>query len=83
MTLEESGMKDRIDRLKAADAWKSVVGPDISAHTMRPYVKGSLMTVRTPDAPLRQELTMNRSALVKAINGIVGREIITDIRFTS
>lgn len=81
--LEESRMTDRLDEVRAAAAWESVVGPNIAASTGRPWVSKGLMTVRTPDASLRQELMMSRSALVRNINAVIGREIVTDIRFIS
>lgn len=81
--IEEASMTDRLDEARAAAVWSAVVGPHIAARTMRPYVSHGLMTVRTPDAPLRQELMMTRSSLIRAINDTVGREVITDIRFIS
>lgn len=81
--LEESRMTDRLDEVRAAAVWESVVGPNIAALTGRPWVSKGVMTVRTPDASLRQELMMSRSSLVRNINVIIGRDIITDIRFIS
>ncbi len=81
--LEESRMTDRLDEVRASAAWESVVGPHIAALTGKPWVSNGLMTVRTPDAALRQELMMSRSVLVRNINAAVGREVISDIRFIS
>ncbi|MDE7159743.1 MAG: DUF721 domain-containing protein [Muribaculaceae bacterium] len=81
--LEESRMTDRLDEVRAAAAWEAVVGTHIASLTARPWVSKGIMTVRTPDASLRQELMMSRSALVRNINAAVGRQVITDIRFTS
>lgn len=81
--LEETSLQSRMDELKAADLWPSIVGPAIAALTSRPLVKNGKMQIGVPDAPLRQELSMNRTNLREIINKKLGKIIITDIRFTS
>lgn len=81
--LEESSLQNRMDELRAADLWKSIVGQDIASQTSRPSVKNGLMQIGVPNASLRNELHMNRTPLRKVINKAIGKEIITDIRFTS
>lgn len=80
--LNESRMGSVLDSYKAIGAWEVVVGPYIAGRTMRPTVTGSTMWVRTPHAALRHELQMKRTALLRSINDMVGRQVITDIRFT-
>ncbi len=80
--LNESKMGESLDAYKAVAAWEGVVGPQIAARTLRPTVIGGVMTVRTPNAPLRHELNMQRTALRRALNALVGREVIKEIRFT-
>lgn len=83
MAFQENCMQDRLDECKAADLWAAVVGEDLSKKCRRPTVKHGLMTVGVANAALRNELTMNRTSLRGAINRILGKETITDIRFTS
>ena len=80
---QDNCMQDRLDERKAVDAWASVVGADLAAQCMRPVVRDGVMAVGVRNASLRQELTMNRSRLCRAINSAVGRVIIEDIRFTA
>ncbi len=75
-TIEENGMTARLDETRAASLW-----PAIAAASSRPMVKDGMMTVRVVSAPLRQELTMNRSHLIEIINRTLGRNVISDIRF--
>lgn len=81
--LEESSLQERMDELKAASLWSKVVGPHLATLTSQPHVKSGVMSVGVPNASLRNELHMNRSRLREIINQFVGKEIITELRFTS
>ena len=81
--LEETSLQNRMDELRAADMWASIVGKEIAALTSRPAVKNGIMSVGVPNASLRNELHMSRSTLRELINRKSGKEIITEIRFTS
>lgn len=83
LAFQDNCMQDRLDERKAVDAWSRVVGPDLAAQCMRPVVRNALMTIGVRNASLRQELTMNRSRLCAAVNSVVGRDIIKEIRFAA
>ncbi|MBD5356299.1 MAG: DUF721 domain-containing protein [Bacteroides sp.] len=83
LAFQENCMQEHLDEYRAAALWQTVVGNDIANKCHRPSVKNGIMTVGVPYASLRNELTMNRSSLRSAINGIIGKNIITEIRFTS
>ena len=81
--LEESSLQDRMDELKAADMWKNVVGESLAVLTGKPHVKNGVMSIGVPNASLRNELAMNRTQLREIINKHLGKEVITEIKFTS
>ena len=81
--LEQTSLQNRMDELKAADLWKSVVGEALTALTSKPLVKNGVMSVGVANASLRNELLMNRTSLRKIINNRMGKEIISEIKFTS
>ena len=81
--LEETSLQNRMDELKAADLWRKITGNSIADITSRPTVKNGLMSIGVPNASLRNELHMNRTRLKEIINKTIGKEIITEIRFTS
>ena len=81
--LEETSLQNRMDELKAADMWEAVIGDAFAALTGKPFVKNGVMSVGVPNASLRNELMMNRSRLREIINKKIGKEIITEIKFTS
>ena len=79
--IEENQSAFRFDEINAINAWPKVIGGGIASKTMRPYIKGGVMTIRVPAAPLRQELNMVRSRLAAAINAEVGKDIVKELRF--
>lgn len=81
--LEQTSLQNRMDELKAADLWKQVVGNAIADLTSRPSVKNGVMSIGVPNASLRNELHMNRTRLREIINRNIGKEVITEIKFTS
>ena len=81
--LEQTLLQQRMDELKAADHWPAIVGPQMAGQTSRPLVKNGIMQIGVPNASLRNELHMHRSALRDAFNAFIGKEIIKELKFTS
>ncbi len=79
--IEETNMQGRLDELRAADLWPSIVGADIASRTMKPLVRSGAMTIRVVDASLRHELNMHRTLLLREINRLMQKEIIISLRF--
>lgn len=82
LSINTSANSRRFDEVTAINSWPAVVGPDIAAMSPRPIVKNGIMYIKLYNAGMRQELNMQRSALCKALNETVGKEIISEIRFT-
>lgn len=83
MAIERSELRNGLDADLAIKAWVAVIGPAIAAKSPRPTVARDVMTIRIANAPLRHELSMNRSRLVNAVNRAAGKTVVTDIRFIS
>lgn len=81
--LEESCLQEKMDEMQAAELWRHVVGESLACLTGKPEVKNGVMNVRISNASLRHELMMNRSRLREILNQKMGKEIITEIRFTT
>lgn len=79
--VEENRNAFRFDEINAINAWPKVIGAAIAAKTLRPYIKGGVMTIRVPAAPLRHELNMLRSRLAVAINAEAGADVVKELRF--
>lgn len=79
--IEENQETYRFDEINAINAWPVVMGEKIASQTLRPFIRKGVMTIKVPAAPLRQELNMMRSAIAKAINEEVGKDVVTEIKF--
>lgn len=79
--LRQERLSTRLDEHRAMALWPDVVGPGINKYTVSRTVKNGVMTVVISSAPLRQQLMMSRTALIKQLNDFLGGEVITDIVF--
>ncbi len=79
--IEEADMADTLDEYRAAALWPRIVGEEIAARTGKPYVLDGVMTISVKAAPLRHELMMSRSQLIKCINAPFQRTVVKEIRF--
>ena len=78
---EERRGPDYLDEVKIVKGWESVVGSFIAQYTRDLYVKDGVLFVQLTSDSLRNELGYSKSVLLRNLNGLVGREILTDIVF--
>lgn len=79
--LKQENLEHALDEHRASALWPQIVGQGINRYTVSRWVKDGVMHVQLSSAPLRNELMLNRSRVVKLINEALGREVITDIVF--
>ena len=70
---------DYLDEMKIINSWKAVVGSFIALHTIDLAIRNKMLFVRVDSDALRMELSYSKSVLKDNLNGLVGREIITEI----
>ncbi|MBQ6729894.1 MAG: DUF721 domain-containing protein [Bacteroidales bacterium] len=68
-----------LDEIKLVNSWPKVVGPFIASHTIDLSIKNQVLFVRVDSDALRNELNYSKSLLLKNLNEMVGREVITEI----
>lgn len=78
--LKDNKLDTKLDETRIISAWEGVVGKLISRHTNQMYVKDRILFVRIDSAALREELTYQRSKLVKKLNLAAGVEAIDEIK---
>ena len=81
LTIQESNMTGRLDEVRAIELWPEVIGTGMAKRMSRPRVCSGVMLVYVDSAPMRQELNMQRTRLIKLLNSRVGKEVIKEIRF--
>jgi len=70
-----------LDEVSIVKGWEKVVGPFIAQYTKDLYIKEGVLFVSLTSDSLRTELSYSKSALMKNLNALAGREVITDIVF--
>ena len=80
--MDKSARKTEILAMRAAALWPDVVGPGVNRFTLRRYVKNGVMYVRLSSGALKQELSFQRQEIINAINRILGKEVLREIRFS-
>ncbi|MGM9846829.1 MAG: DUF721 domain-containing protein [Muribaculaceae bacterium] len=76
---QECDDNDNFLRQRAAFYWIEVVGPGVNRYTLKRYVQGDTLHVYLTSASLKNELSFQRSAIVKRLNELVGKDVIKDI----
>jgi hypothetical protein len=79
--LNPAKLDDSINARRLEALWPEVVGPYINRQTVRRFVSHRKLYVQITSAPLRNELMLNRSSLVRRLNETTGADVIDDIIF--
>jgi len=79
--LQQHNLEGKMLEHRAAMIWPEVVGPVINRQTVERRVENGVMWARIASAPMRNELMMQRTALVNALNKCLGSDVIKEIRF--
>ena len=76
---EQHRGSDYLDEIKLINSWPKVVGPFIASHTIDLSIKNQVLFVRVDSDALRNELNYSKSLLIKNLNEMVGKEMVTEI----
>ena len=79
--LRVQGLETPLLQKRLVDAWPQVAGPLIARYTIDVAIRNQMLWVHLSNPALRADLSMRRQEYVRALNGRVGSQIITDIRF--
>jgi predicted nucleic acid-binding Zn ribbon protein len=79
--LKENNLESKLNETRILNSWEEVAGKLISRHTNHMHIKDRTLFVKVDSAALREELTYQRSNLVKKMNKFAGIEAIDDIKF--
>ena len=79
--LRESGWQQKLDEIKIITEWDKVLGPTLAKYTDEVFIKNKQLHIRLKSATLRQELSYQKSELIKQLNDSVGKVVITDVIF--
>ena len=80
--LKDNNLESKLQETRVINAWEEVVGKLIARHTDQMQIKDRVLYIKVDSAALREELSYQRSKLVKSLNKAADVEAIDDIRFT-
>ena len=79
--MREQGLETPLQQKRLVEAWPQVAGALIAGYTLNVYIYNQTLYVRLSNPALRADLSMRRQEFVQKLNGVVGEQIITDVRF--
>lgn len=79
--LETYKIKDKYDETFLINSWESIMGKAISSRTSKLFIKEKTLFVTLTSAPLKNELNLGKTKIIKFLNEKVGKEVITDVAF--
>ena len=79
--IRAENLETELNEQRALSVWVSVVGRGINKYTISRSIKEGVMTVKISSAPLRNELMLNRSAIIQNLNSFLGAEVVKEIIF--
>ena len=82
-TLDGLGMRQKVLEHEAVEKWKAVVGPQVAASTSVERVRDGIFYVCCKSSMWCNELSFYKDDLVKRLNEAVGKNVVTDIRFSA
>lgn len=77
----EEGLETPLNEYRLINAWSQVLGQAVQSYTKDLKIYNQVLFVTLTSSVLRQELLMNRKALVRKLNDFVKAQVITDIVF--
>lgn len=79
--LETYKLSGRLHEIDVVNAWPAIVGPSLARYTKNIYIHRQVLYVVIESSVVRNELSMARSSLLKALNKGFDEPVITDIIF--
>lgn len=77
--VEKNNWKAKLFQNKIKEIWLLKMGTTISSYTSELRVRGKKLFIQISSAPLRQELTYNKSKIIDLLNEELGEEYLTDV----
>lgn len=79
LLMEKSGWKPKVNELRMRQEWEQITGKTISKYTRNISLNGTVLTVYSDVAALKQELYFGKEQLITTINEYFNEKVVTDI----
>jgi predicted nucleic acid-binding Zn ribbon protein len=79
--IDRFGYRERIDGVRAVEAWAYLAGPRVNAQTERVWMKDGTLFVQVRSAAWRHQLHLQRAAWCARLNEELGGPVVEAIVF--
>lgn len=79
--IKSYGYTSKFNEYEVVEAFNKIMGPVIMKKVNSAYVFDKKLVLKLNSAPLRQELSMEKSKLISMINEELGSDFLMDILF--
>lgn len=77
--LKKSKLKSGMQAMQVKDAWEKIMGKTISNYTDKIEIINSTLFIYTSVAPLKHELTYQKSKIMERVNEELGEKVILEV----
>lgn len=77
--LEQYKLTRKFDEASLIESWPKLVGPLISKHTVKLYIRNKVLFVRLDSPGVKHDLRFSRDKILEILQKEYGSEVISDI----
>ena len=78
---ESFHISGKFNEMKLDGSWEHIMGKSISSRTKQIYISNRILFVKISSAPLKNELIMSKTKILKLLEEAGSKSEIDDIRF--
>lgn len=79
--IDRLGYRERIDGVRAVEAWAHIAGPRINGVTERVWMHERTLYVQIRSAPWRHQLHLQRRTWCERLNEELGGDVVQEVAF--
>lgn len=72
-------IKGSMQALQIEDVWEKIMGKTIAKYTDKIQIYGSTLYITTTVAPLKQELSFQKDAIIQRVNEALGENSVKEV----
>ena len=76
--LKHNHLEDKLLISNIVADWENMAGKLIARHTKSIQIENKVLKIVVDNAPLRQQLSYSKTALIKLVNEKAGRQLVTE-----
>lgn len=77
--LDKSRLKSQMHSVQIEEVWEKIMGKTIAKYTEKISLSGGKLYITTFVAPLKQELTYQKDAIIKRVNEALGEQVVKEV----